>query len=181
MFRVPKELISRFVKLCPTCQVRRGASRNSPPESEKSPEATLETQSPETISTATSRKNPTMNGSLVNNSLPFQTAGFKSSSTFQQQNRWMTPLQPPQTETHHVSAAPTSTHINNHESYSTMPPMPLNCTNANPPGLTFPSVNTFGNVTATSSAYSTASIAQTAHAHVPTGPPYGLKIETHYI
>ena len=31
-FRVPKELISRFVKLCPTCQARRGSnSQPSPP------------------------------------------------------------------------------------------------------------------------------------------------------
>lgn len=31
--RVPKELISRFVKICPTCQVRRGGSHISPPNS----------------------------------------------------------------------------------------------------------------------------------------------------
>ncbi|KAI2448397.1 hypothetical protein LOY97_006829, partial [Ophidiomyces ophidiicola] len=30
---VPKELISRFVKICPTCQVRRGGSRLTPPNS----------------------------------------------------------------------------------------------------------------------------------------------------
>ncbi|EZG05502.1 hypothetical protein H106_04544 [Trichophyton rubrum CBS 735.88] len=30
---VPKELISRFVKICPTCQVRRGGSRLTPPTS----------------------------------------------------------------------------------------------------------------------------------------------------
>ncbi|KAN0075987.1 hypothetical protein V8E54_007257 [Elaphomyces granulatus] len=30
---VPKELISRFVKICPTCQVRRGGSHISPPNS----------------------------------------------------------------------------------------------------------------------------------------------------
>ncbi|EED15071.1 conserved hypothetical protein [Talaromyces stipitatus ATCC 10500] len=32
---VPKELISRFVKLCPTCQVRRGGSHLSPPDSRR--------------------------------------------------------------------------------------------------------------------------------------------------
>ena len=31
--RVPKELISRFVKICPTCQIRRGGSRVTPPAS----------------------------------------------------------------------------------------------------------------------------------------------------
>lgn len=33
--RVPKELISRFVKICPTCQVRRGGSHLSPPDSRR--------------------------------------------------------------------------------------------------------------------------------------------------
>ncbi|PLN77101.1 hypothetical protein BDW42DRAFT_188276 [Aspergillus taichungensis] len=33
---VPKELISRFVKICPTCQVRRGGSRLTPPNSRRS-------------------------------------------------------------------------------------------------------------------------------------------------
>uniref|UniRef100_A0A093XPK4 Nucleolar protein 4 n=1 Tax=Talaromyces marneffei PM1 TaxID=1077442 RepID=A0A093XPK4_TALMA len=32
---VPKELISRFVKICPTCQVRRGGSHLSPPDSRR--------------------------------------------------------------------------------------------------------------------------------------------------
>ncbi|KAJ6000096.1 hypothetical protein N7481_000505 [Penicillium waksmanii] len=32
---VPKELISRFVKICPTCQVRRGGSRLTPPNSRR--------------------------------------------------------------------------------------------------------------------------------------------------
>jgi hypothetical protein len=36
MNRVPKELISRFVKICPTCQVRRGGSRLTPPSSHRS-------------------------------------------------------------------------------------------------------------------------------------------------
>ncbi|KAF4770807.1 hypothetical protein HAV15_012818 [Penicillium sp. str.  len=34
---VPKELIARFVKICPTCQVRRGGSRLMPPTSRRSP------------------------------------------------------------------------------------------------------------------------------------------------
>ncbi|OKL58818.1 hypothetical protein UA08_05818 [Talaromyces atroroseus] len=32
---VPKELISRFVKICPTCQVRRGGAHLSPPDSRR--------------------------------------------------------------------------------------------------------------------------------------------------
>lgn len=42
--RVPKELISRFVKICPTCQIRRGGLHLTPPNSRRgSPrlEATL--------------------------------------------------------------------------------------------------------------------------------------------
>lgn len=37
IIRVPKELIARFVKICPTCQVRRGGSRLMPPTSRRSP------------------------------------------------------------------------------------------------------------------------------------------------
>lgn len=33
---VPKELISRFVKICPTCRVRRGGARLTPPSSSRS-------------------------------------------------------------------------------------------------------------------------------------------------
>ncbi|KAJ5134089.1 hypothetical protein N7526_005454 [Penicillium atrosanguineum] len=44
---VPKELISRFVKICPTCQVRRGGSRLTPPNSRLgSPRLEMVPQSP---------------------------------------------------------------------------------------------------------------------------------------
>ncbi|KAJ5495603.1 hypothetical protein N7539_000719 [Penicillium diatomitis] len=44
---VPKELISRFVKICPTCQVRRGGSRLTPPNSRRgSPRLELIPRSP---------------------------------------------------------------------------------------------------------------------------------------
>ena len=87
---MPKELISRFVKLCPTCQVRRGAGRNSPPESEKSPENYP--PSPETASPASRRDSIAAKHNSITAHSPMSMAGF--SSTFQQQNRWMTPLQP---------------------------------------------------------------------------------------
>lgn len=66
LLRVPKELISRFVKICPTCQVRRGSHlsppdsrRNSPPmepsrtqQQQQAPSAYLRTQQPPPSPTA---------------------------------------------------------------------------------------------------------------------------------
>lgn len=47
LFRVPKELVSRFVKICPTCQVRRGGSRLTPPNSRRgSPRLEMVPRSP---------------------------------------------------------------------------------------------------------------------------------------
>ncbi|EXJ93560.1 hypothetical protein A1O1_01952 [Capronia coronata CBS 617.96] len=179
---VPKELISRFVKLCPTCQVRRGTNRNSPPESEKSPEARMEAQSPDTASATDSRKD-SMAGRQpsLNINLPLQSAGFNSSSAFQQQNRWMTPLQPQQTETHRINDVSNGTNLNSHETYNTMPPMPMNCTNSTLPGLAYSTVNNFGSDTTSSSAYSSDSLTQVTHGHVPTENNYLVKAEHHYI
>lgn len=36
VIRVPKELISKYVKMCPTCQARRGSSHLTPPSSGRS-------------------------------------------------------------------------------------------------------------------------------------------------
>lgn len=55
--RVPKELISRFVKICPTCQVRRGGSRLTPPNSRRSsPRLELVPRSPKLPSPPISRR-----------------------------------------------------------------------------------------------------------------------------
>ena len=58
MFRVPKELISRFVKLCPTCQARRGSNPHvSPPMSPKNISSLYSPpQSPAILSTPASRR-----------------------------------------------------------------------------------------------------------------------------
>ncbi|OQU98546.1 hypothetical protein CLAIMM_04315 [Cladophialophora immunda] len=174
---VPKELISRFVKLCPTCQVRRGASRNSPPDSVKSPETNAEAHSPDALTIAGSRKGSTATRQgNVNPCLPLQTAGFKTSSAFQHQNRWMTPLQP-HSETNHVSPALKHGPLDHGDSYNTGPPLSLNGTHATPPGLNFPSVNNFGTVTANSPAYNSSSLSQSVHGNVPTEQAYGIKIE----
>ncbi|KAJ5145627.1 uncharacterized protein N7515_000191 [Penicillium bovifimosum] len=57
---VPKELISRFVKICPTCQVRRGGSRLTPPNSRKSsPRLEMIPRSPKLPSPPNSRREST--------------------------------------------------------------------------------------------------------------------------
>lgn len=63
--RVPKELISRFVKICPTCQVRRGGSRLTPPNSRRgSPRLELLTRSPKLLSPPISRRDSAFGGPL---------------------------------------------------------------------------------------------------------------------
>lgn len=58
--RVPKELISRFVKICPTCQVRRGGSRLTPPSSRRSsPRLDRVSRSPKLPSPPISRREST--------------------------------------------------------------------------------------------------------------------------
>ena len=178
---MPKELISRFVKLCPTCQVRRGTSRNSPPVSVKSLEASTEAQSPDTYSVATSRKNSTVSGhTATSTSFPLQRAGFKASSTFQQQNRWMTPLQPPNQSN---SVSPTTMHnpTSRHDSYSTIPPMTMSCNNGNPSVLSFSAINSYGNNDRSSSAYTSSSLSHPTNGHVSTGTSFDIKANAHYI
>ncbi|KAL3470413.1 hypothetical protein BJX99DRAFT_267490 [Aspergillus californicus] len=54
---VPKELISRFVKICPTCQVRRGGTRLTPPNSRRgSPPFEISSRSPKLPSPPLSRR-----------------------------------------------------------------------------------------------------------------------------
>ncbi|CAG8174027.1 unnamed protein product [Penicillium salamii] len=62
---VPKELISRFVKICPTCQVRRGGSRLTPPNSRKSsPRLDMVPRSPKLPSPPISRRESTFSGQM---------------------------------------------------------------------------------------------------------------------
>ncbi|PGH30001.1 hypothetical protein GX50_07248 [[Emmonsia] crescens] len=53
---VPKELISRFVKICPTCQVRRGGSRLTPPNSRRSSPKLTTLPNPQLLSPPGSRR-----------------------------------------------------------------------------------------------------------------------------
>ncbi|RMZ87875.1 hypothetical protein DV736_g4895, partial [Chaetothyriales sp. CBS 134916] len=90
---VPKELISRFVKLCPTCKVRRGQNRGSiqtpDKESPEDYEDCAEICSP---SNTSRRESEATKRSSVSMPSPLQMQG--SSSLFAHQNRWMTTSQP---------------------------------------------------------------------------------------
>lgn len=97
--RVPKELISRFVKLCPTCQVRRGTSRNSPPPIQDTKEVP-DSEAPENIEEAQSpmklgKKSAPGSQETGMMSMPVQLVN--GSSTFQSQSRWMAGFHTPQT------------------------------------------------------------------------------------
>ncbi|KAL4789383.1 hypothetical protein BDV19DRAFT_26946 [Aspergillus venezuelensis] len=62
---VPKELISRFVKICPTCQVRRGGARLTPPNSRRgSPPLEVSSRSPKLPSPPISRRQSAIAGSV---------------------------------------------------------------------------------------------------------------------
>ena len=64
--RVPKELISRFVKICPTCQVRRGGSRLTPPNSRRgSPRLEMPSRSPKLPSPPISRRESTFGAQMA--------------------------------------------------------------------------------------------------------------------
>lgn len=116
--RVPKELISRFVKLCPTCQVRRGgaSARTSPPDSGR--DSYMHAQSPGLISPPQSRRESIAtrkNSMSIHSPVPLGGAG--GASDFQRQNRWMTP-----TQTSHSSNA--AVHNLSTSSYNTIPTNP---------------------------------------------------------
>ncbi|KAK5951107.1 hypothetical protein OHC33_007860 [Knufia fluminis] len=95
---VPKELISRFVKLCPTCRIRRGTDRNSPPDDAKSPPDFNDTDSPldDDESPIKPRRESTVSTQEHNfmDSMPTQLVN--GSTTFQSQNRWLSDFHPPQ-------------------------------------------------------------------------------------
>ncbi|KAL4915566.1 hypothetical protein BDW62DRAFT_219267 [Aspergillus aurantiobrunneus] len=79
---VPKELISRFVKICPTCQVRRGGTRLTPPSSRRgSPALKIPSRSPKLPSPPISRRQSAIAGS----------ASLEKHQTeyFHQQNNWV--------------------------------------------------------------------------------------------
>ena len=154
--------------------MRRGAGRNSPAESKESPETY--TQSPATASPTSRRDSLATKSSSITAHSPLSMAGF--SSTFQQQNRWMTPIQPIETKYNPMEAYPTSTsvsayplqessNISSHSTMGTNYNRSLNhmsfASNTNLPSTGFPS----SNVRSTN--------------NWRTSPPgYSLKHEQHY-
>lgn len=82
--RVPKELISRFVKICPTCQVRRGTSRNSPTDEDK------EMDFGEDDEKLSKSRRPSHMNQDEN-----QTQSFESTVPYTTQNRWLSGFEAP--------------------------------------------------------------------------------------
>lgn len=88
---MPKELISRFVKICPTCQIRRGMNRGSPQDDDKSPPDFADPPSRE-ISPRTKSRQDSVMPPQDTVDMPMQLVN--GSSTFQSQNRWLSDFQP---------------------------------------------------------------------------------------
>ncbi|KAL2817211.1 hypothetical protein BDW59DRAFT_175544 [Aspergillus cavernicola] len=79
---VPKELISRFVKICPTCQVRRRGTRLTPPNSRRgSPPLEISSRSPKLPSPPISRRQSAITGQV--------SMERPQISYFNQQNSWV--------------------------------------------------------------------------------------------
>lgn len=93
-FRVPKELISRFVKLCPTCQIRRGLNRSSPEEQNSPPE--IDDDGADEMESPIKRRRQSVANNRENEmvDMPMQLA--HGSPVFQSQNRWLSDFHPPQ-------------------------------------------------------------------------------------
>lgn len=164
--------------------MRRGTARNSPPESVKSADTRMNTQSPDNSGIASSRTNSTSSRRpSVHVTLPLQSAGFNSSATFQQQNRWMTPLPPQQNQMEIKMPMPSSTSggVKIRESYNTMPPIPMNHSHATPSGLSFSSVNSYTSVATPSTAYTSDVMSQPTQGHVSAEQNYDLKPGHHYL
>ena len=173
--RVPKELISRFVKLCPTCKVRRGQNRTSPPESEKSPEEYE--HSPEMCSPVSRRDSMATKCSSVSVQSPLQIQG--SSSLFAHQNRWMTSAQPSDvkmSDNYHTTS-PNSYLAQDAMSPSTMTPSGSSMARSDY-NLSFSSVNG-SNMYPSTSGFPSSNVRLTNNwQRAP--PGYEVKQETHY-
>lgn len=139
-------------------------------------------QSPEAAPGLSSRKNSSVHKhNHASENARLQEAGFSSSSAFEQQNRWMIPLPPQESNICRSTNLATSNTLNSHDGYNTIPPMPMNCTKANPPGLSFSSVNPFVNNPATSAAYATVPAYKASQGHLPVGHDFEVKLEPTYM
>ena len=173
MDRVPKELISRFVKLCPTCKVRRGQNRTSPA-SEKSPEEYE--HSPEICSPVSRRDSVVTKRSSVSVQ-PLQIQG--PNSLFAHQNRWMAPAQPSEVKMsdNYQTTSPSSYISHETMSPSTMTPSRSSMARSDY-NMSFSSVNG-------SSMYPSTSGFPSSHVRSTNNwqrapPSYNIKQEGHY-
>lgn len=82
-FRVPKELISRFVKICPTCQVRRRGLRPRPSGSQKRP-SHRSSKTKKSSSPPTSRRE-----SALNSQAPSQVSQAEYLGQLDDNHDWM--------------------------------------------------------------------------------------------
>lgn len=177
--RVPKELISRFVKSCPTCQVRRGATQISssfdPGEDEPSSQISQKPSLEVSLKKASELLHPS--SSL---DMPLKTAGFNTTSTFEQQNRWMTPLSPQETMPDRDSSITAITANNNMstEIYNTAPPSMASCSNGNSQGTNFLPSNSYS---ANSTSSAVCSSAQVSHLGLSHSHHYTIKNEQAYM
>ena len=113
---MPKELISRFVKLCPTCSIRRPSQRDvdAPAGDKDSPEG--ESGCPDTpLSGRDSLATPKRESVSVHP--PLSMHGF--SSTFAQQNRWMTDLPASKSRAEYYETMSPASYAPNDESSAT--------------------------------------------------------------
>lgn len=82
--RVPKELISRFVKICPTCQIRRGTARVTTPNSRRgSPSLKVSSRSSKFPSPPVTRRESAIAGPVSLEKTQME--------CFHQQNNWVEP------------------------------------------------------------------------------------------
>jgi len=139
-----------------------------------------EVQSPEAAPGSCSRNNALAKKQVSSSENLSSHAGFATSSNFEQQNRWMTPLPPQDTSMSRLNHLTINNNLNGHEGYSTIPPMPMNCTNATPPGLSF-SAGPFANGSTASTALTNGSAYKPPRGHLRTGHNYGVKIEQTYM
>lgn len=92
-YRVPKELISRFVKICPTCKARRGSNPHvSPPISPKHSSSVYSSpQSPALLSPPASRRDSLL--SRHSSMLPSSPVSTNVYGSHYQGNQWLSSAQ----------------------------------------------------------------------------------------
>lgn len=87
---MPKELISRFVKLCPTCQIRRGMKGAN----DDADSGAEDHDGPDDMDSPVKSRRPSMPGTQESSMADMPAQFVNSTSTFQNQNRWIEGFHP---------------------------------------------------------------------------------------